>query len=275
MTDRLISTREVARVLGVSEATVKRWADAHVLTHIRTPGGHRKFRLRDIAMPVPRGESPPAPSSGSPEELDDSEVEALKGALMVADLDSVLATIKDLRSRGESYAPIVDRWLYPAFDRIVHGSAKGWCPNYHVHLAVSCLTEAAARQTPALRTSSHGATMLCCPVGAGSSEVLAWMASLVGWESGHVVMKLGVGLAPSELRDAAHAFRAEWLWMVGDGSDAEAQLRLVKGVAELTKARRVLWTGPASARLVVPSGVAKGRDFREAALILKGKSQQR
>jgi len=39
MSDRLMSTGDVAEVLGVSEATVKRWADAGSLSCIRTPGG--------------------------------------------------------------------------------------------------------------------------------------------------------------------------------------------------------------------------------------------
>ena len=44
----IISTKQVAQVLGVSEATVKRWSDAGTLRCFRTPGGHRKFRLRDV-----------------------------------------------------------------------------------------------------------------------------------------------------------------------------------------------------------------------------------
>ena len=48
MTERLLSTGDVARRLGVSEATVKRWADAGNITCIRTPGGHRKFREREV-----------------------------------------------------------------------------------------------------------------------------------------------------------------------------------------------------------------------------------
>ena len=35
-------------MLGVSEATVKRWSDAGTLRCFRTPGGHRKFRIRDV-----------------------------------------------------------------------------------------------------------------------------------------------------------------------------------------------------------------------------------
>ena len=44
----VLSTRQVAQLLGVGEATVKRWADAGEIDCFRTPGGHRKFRLRDV-----------------------------------------------------------------------------------------------------------------------------------------------------------------------------------------------------------------------------------
>jgi excisionase family DNA binding protein len=46
--DRTYSTRELAQMWNVSESTVKRWADTSGLACIRTPGGHRRFRLEDI-----------------------------------------------------------------------------------------------------------------------------------------------------------------------------------------------------------------------------------
>src|SRR5512142_2560591 len=48
MNSDVLSTRQVATLLGVGEATVKRWADAGEIDCFRTPGGHRKFRLRDV-----------------------------------------------------------------------------------------------------------------------------------------------------------------------------------------------------------------------------------
>src|SRR5882757_8489966 len=48
MNTDVLSTRQVATLLGVGEATVKRWADAGEIDCFRTPGGHRKFRLRDV-----------------------------------------------------------------------------------------------------------------------------------------------------------------------------------------------------------------------------------
>ena len=48
MTDSL-TTKGVAKLLRVSEATVKRWADSGLLPAEKTVGGHRRFRLNAIA----------------------------------------------------------------------------------------------------------------------------------------------------------------------------------------------------------------------------------
>lgn len=44
-----LTTRQLARLWHVSEATIKRWADAGHLQSNRTLGGHRRFALADVA----------------------------------------------------------------------------------------------------------------------------------------------------------------------------------------------------------------------------------
>jgi excisionase family DNA binding protein len=46
---RCLTTREVARLCRVSDATVKRWEDGGLLKSERTSGGHRRFRAEEIA----------------------------------------------------------------------------------------------------------------------------------------------------------------------------------------------------------------------------------
>ena len=48
MTDSL-TTKAVAKLLRVSEATVKRWADSGLLQSDKTAGGHRRFSLNAVA----------------------------------------------------------------------------------------------------------------------------------------------------------------------------------------------------------------------------------
>jgi len=46
--NNLLSTKEVAGILGVTESTIKRWADSELIYCHKTPGGHRKFKLEDV-----------------------------------------------------------------------------------------------------------------------------------------------------------------------------------------------------------------------------------
>ena len=48
-TTKFLTTRELARLWMVSEATVKRWADAGLLRASRTAGGHRRFLPAEVA----------------------------------------------------------------------------------------------------------------------------------------------------------------------------------------------------------------------------------
>lgn len=43
-----LTTKEVARLCRVSDATVKRWEDAGLLQSERTSGGHRRFRAEEV-----------------------------------------------------------------------------------------------------------------------------------------------------------------------------------------------------------------------------------
>ena len=44
----ILSTSDVARLFNVTETTVKRWADEGTLKCQKTPGGHRKFEIRNV-----------------------------------------------------------------------------------------------------------------------------------------------------------------------------------------------------------------------------------
>ncbi len=48
MKSGLLSTADVSNMLKVNESTVKRWTDKGSLKCIKTPGGHRKYRMKDV-----------------------------------------------------------------------------------------------------------------------------------------------------------------------------------------------------------------------------------
>jgi excisionase family DNA binding protein len=46
--DQMLTPAEVARLFRVDPKTVGRWAANGLITSIRTPGGHRRFRESEI-----------------------------------------------------------------------------------------------------------------------------------------------------------------------------------------------------------------------------------
>lgn len=43
-----LTMRQACRLLGVSEPTLRKWADAGRIAVFRTPGGHRRFTVEAI-----------------------------------------------------------------------------------------------------------------------------------------------------------------------------------------------------------------------------------
>ena len=43
-----VSIREAARLIGCHQSTLSRWAERELIPHLRTPGGHRRFRRSDL-----------------------------------------------------------------------------------------------------------------------------------------------------------------------------------------------------------------------------------
>jgi excisionase family DNA binding protein len=78
----LITSSEVARRLGVSPASVKRWADAGLLTVARTGGGHRRFTEEEVErFRRARGAALDAASVWADRLLSDDSALALDAAL--------------------------------------------------------------------------------------------------------------------------------------------------------------------------------------------------
>src|SRR5258708_23303724 len=107
----VLSTRQVATLLGVGEATVKRWADAGEIDCFRTPGGHRKFRLRDVTAFVQRrqyeaaGPLPLAIAQGAAE-VGEEAIQHFLDASLRGDAAALVAQLSGLRLRGHSLAEL-------------------------------------------------------------------------------------------------------------------------------------------------------------------------
>jgi excisionase family DNA binding protein len=98
---RLLTVSAAARLLGVSSSSLRAWAAAGRVPHVRTPGGHRRFELDELVRWLSeRGGAPPAPQQRL-QELVPTRVEAMpETARALADAgDEVLSAFEEELAR--------------------------------------------------------------------------------------------------------------------------------------------------------------------------------
>lgn len=101
---QLLSVSSAARLLGVSASSLRAWAAAGQVPHVRTPGGHRRFEVdRLVEWLEERGGSPPAPAQRAPELVPTRmEAEPALAAAVRANIEPILAAFEHelARARG-------------------------------------------------------------------------------------------------------------------------------------------------------------------------------
>jgi excisionase family DNA binding protein len=153
MNTDVLSTRQVATLLGVGEATVKRWADAGEIDCFRTPGGHRKFRLRDVTSFVHRrqfeakGPLPSATAQGS-DALGDEAIRHFGAVALRGDSAALVGQLAGLRLRGHSLPELFDEVAAPALHQIGEKWAHDGLSVAEEHVASQAVIDAVARAQP-------------------------------------------------------------------------------------------------------------------------------
>ena len=153
MTGDVLSTRQVATLLGVGEATVKRWADAGEIDCFRTPGGHRKFRLRDVTAFVQKRQyqAPGLLPEGLPPgagELGENAVQHFEAAALRGDAPAMVAQLSALRLRGHELAELFDELVAPALHRVGLKWEQEKISVADEHIAAQAVIDAVARAQP-------------------------------------------------------------------------------------------------------------------------------
>ena len=127
--DTLLSPKKAAKVLGVSESSVKRWCDAGHLSVVKTSGGHRRISIQTL-MTFARSkghnlENPqlidlPTVNANVPENEPYELLKNLMHALSKGHEDTVRSILISRWMSGEPLANIFDRLLAPAFSGLGH-----------------------------------------------------------------------------------------------------------------------------------------------------------
>jgi len=260
---RLLSPRELAHALGVSESSLKRWVDAGKITASRTDGGHRRIALPEAVRFIRETGTPLA----HPEVLDLPEIAAVqRGAL--AGTDSLLSYLE----RGDAVGTrgwLVGRYLAGAsVAELADGPIRGalhalgelWRHDprgvFIEHRATESLLDALGHLRGAL------ADRAVTPVAIGGApeddpyRVPTLLAAMVAAEAGLREINLGpdTPLSAFEHAIAEHAPGLLWLSATGKLPTARAT-ELARWIASLPRELTVV-VGGRSGRAIAAAHAA-------------------
>jgi len=220
-----LTSKEVANLLGVSDASVKRWADSGLLSTEKTAGGHRRFRPEDVAAFRRTAQGRIAESRVGEASVDVTPPHAAVTAQIMADDElasrmfeqivggrdeEASAMAVGLHLHGHRAALIADQVLCPALRKVGDLWSAGELSVAQEHIA----TRAVLSAIHSLRVSIDGVhagdrLALCCSVEDDFHEVPIHIASLVLAERNWEVVNLGTSTPFFALAEAVVRFRPQ------------------------------------------------------------------
>jgi excisionase family DNA binding protein len=211
-----MSPAQVARIVGVSESTLKRWVDSGLLRARKTAGGHRRIALAE-ALAFLRKQGRQAPSLDAlgvlgghgrlPAEAASSP-EALADLLLREDAAVSRALLLDEFRRGRAVDDLLDRLLAPALVRVGTLWAEGAIDVYQEHLATQRAWWALVELRGLLPEPPAEAPLALTATPEGDPSLLpGLMAELTLVEAGWRALNLGPDVPAASLRRAIEAHR--------------------------------------------------------------------
>lgn len=219
---KLISPKQFARAIDVSESTVKRWVDNGSIVAIKTAGGHRRLSVdvairfaREHGHPLIRPETIGLPTltQRTPNAIE-LERDALVENLVAGNEEATRQIVLDLYLSRHSLAVICDKVIAPAFCEI----GNRWeCGDVEVYMERRAC-ELCMRLLHHLRdlvpaAGAEAPLAIGCTLDGDPYTVAACMASLVLRDSGWNASSLGNMLPFATIRRAIERERPKMIWM--------------------------------------------------------------
>lgn len=215
----LHSPKQVARALGVSESTMKRWCDDGHIRTIRTAGGHRKVQTSD-AIQFARKQGltfvtpeilglPPAGIEADPQ----------TAALMLAEAllkgDDLLSRqlVLNLALNNQSLAGLFDNVIAQAFVEIGDRWACREADVYQERRGCDVILRILAEISATLASPSGTLTAFGGTATGNSYSIQTAMAEIVLRDCGFSARSLGTGIPFESLVRAVHELRPDLFWL--------------------------------------------------------------
>lgn len=226
-----LSPKQIALALGVSESSLKRWADDGRLSTTRTVGGHRRITLqeairfaRETELRIVRPDVLGLPDLGRAKAFREDPAQVMFEKLRSGSADDVRAMVLDAYLSGETVAAICDGPLTNALHRIgelwAHDSAGIFVEHRATDICIQTLNllrmlivgAGGGSDQDAIEADHRPVALGGAP--AGDPYVLpSLMCACVMAEQGYHEVNLGANTPEASLRGAAEHYRPRLVWM--------------------------------------------------------------
>lgn len=244
-----LTTKQVARLLSVSEATVKRWADEGVLSSEKTVGGHRRFGIESIAQlrrernlqggaasvtRVVKKKTSPLPSTDDFRRLILAGDELEAGAALV---DAYLAH----HSLDSIFETTVTQAMHQVGDLWLKGSVTVADEHLATRVVLTALQKLRGVMAP---HEPNGLSAICCGSEGDLHELPVHLVSLILESKGWNVINLGANTPLFSLQEMVSRQRPQLVCIsartIADLDRAAAEFAQLRRIANRLKAKIVL-----------------------------------
>ena len=198
---RCLTTKEVARLCRVSDATVKRWEEGGLLKSERTSGGHRRFRAEEIArfqrqqglgLKRSHGDTTVTTSRLRRDARFSSGSELFQALLAGCEEEAANLLIGEYL-RGTSPAEIFDNFMCPALRQIGELWSGGELSVTEEHLATraACNSVHKLRNVLSVPEIQGDQLAMCCAIENDFHELPTYLVQIVMEDEGWEVINFG------------------------------------------------------------------------------------
>lgn len=218
----LLSPKQVAASIGVSESSLKRWCDQGVINTERTPGGHRRIRTREMIRflrerkhPIVRPEVLGLPTgTGLGARSLAKTHDALMLALTDGDAEQCRRLVIDLFLSGSSVERICEELVAPALHEIGEGWECGQIEVFQEHRASELLGRVLYELRSLLQPPERSAPVAIGGTPPGDNYRLATlMVELVLVDQGWDARSLGCSLPFETMAYAVQHHEPQVFWL--------------------------------------------------------------
>jgi methanogenic corrinoid protein MtbC1 len=223
-----LSSEDVARILSVNVATVKRWTDLGKLDCIKTAGGHRKFRLRHLAAFVLEhkkySEHLSLLSTTGPIDFD-LNTQVLKGAfdkliplflskVIVCEYGMIQNILHNLYMVHQDLALIYDELLTPVLHQIGDMWAKGELSVAQEHLASQAIRDGIVKlQDVVIKTDTNAGRAFVLTIGTELHDIPAKMVQHLLESRGFITLFSGQATPAGETGKVFESFHPDRVYL--------------------------------------------------------------